>query len=84
MVNAFKQNHNAIEIAQTIYYVKDESAVNHSTVKRWFKKFRPGYKNLDNQAKSGRPKTVDSVVVLKAMEANSTSSTWRLSGELGI
>ena len=39
---------------------KDEVIVDHSTVTRWFKKFCSEYKNLNNQARSVRPKTIDS------------------------
>ena len=63
-------------------YLKGEGAVDHRTVTRWFKKFRSRCKNLDNQTGSGRPKTVDSEAVLRAIEANLVSSTRRVSGEL--
>ena len=39
---------------------------------------------LDNQARSGSPKTVDSEVVCQAIEANLVSCTWRVSGKFGI
>ena len=45
----------------------------------WFKKICSGCKNLNNQVRSGRPKTVDS-----AIEVNLVSNTQRESGELGI
>ena len=41
-------------------------------------------KNLDNQGKSARPKSLGSEVVLQAIETNLVSSTWGVSGELGI
>ena len=41
-------------------YEKDEGSVDHSTVTRWFKKFHSGCKNLDDQARSDRPKIMDS------------------------
>ena len=40
--------------------------------------------NPDHQARSGRPKTVDSKFVLLAIETNLVSSNWRASGERGI
>ena len=45
---------------------------------RWFKKFYSGCKNLDDQASSGKPKTMDSKAMLQL------SSTQRVSGELSI
>ena len=56
----------------------------HSTVTRWFKTFCMDCKNLDNQAKSSRPKSMDSEAELHAIEANLVSCTWRVSGKLSI
>ena len=47
-------------------------------------KFYLSCKKLDGQARLGRHKTVYSKVMLQAIEANPASSTWRVSGELGI
>ena len=52
---------------------KGESTVNHSKVTRHFKKFCSGYKNVDNQAMSGRVKTIDSKAMLLAIVANPES-----------
>ena len=41
----------------------DEGIVDPSIVTRWLKKFCLSFKNLDNQAMSGQPKTVDSVTI---------------------
>ena len=41
-------------------------------------------KNFSHQVKSIRPKIMDSEAILQAREANPTSSTWRVSGELNI
>ena len=84
MLYEFKLGHNFIEASKHICYAKVKCAVDHSTVTRWLKKFHSSYKNLNNQAKLSRFKTVDSKVNLKAMEANPASSTWRVSGKLGI
>ena len=65
-----------METTKIIYSVKDESAVDSSTVTRWFKKFCTVGKSLDDQTRSGRPKT--------ATEANLASSIQRVSVELCI
>ena len=52
-------------------FVVCETKVDHSTVSRWLKKFCSGCMNLNDQAKSGRPKTMDSESVLQAMKAKS-------------
>ena len=59
----FKLDHNAMEAAKNICCVKGERKVDHCTAPRWFKKFSSGCKNLDNQARSYRIKTVDSQAV---------------------
>ena len=46
-----------------IYWAKSEGTVDHSTVTSWSKKFCSGCKNLDDQARSGRP-ILDSKSVL--------------------
>ena len=46
------------------------SAVAHSIVIRWLKRFRSGCKNLDNQAKSLRLKIVYSAAVFETIEAS--------------
>ena len=56
----------------------------HYTVTKWFKKFHSGCKNLDDQVRSGKPKTAGSDAVLTDIKANPESSAWRVSGELGI
>ena len=64
--------------------MKSDGAVDHSTVTKWSKKFHSSCMYLDNQARSGRPKTVDSKVLLQANEVNPASSILRVSGELSI
>ena len=56
----------------------------NTDVSRWFKKIFSGCKNLDDQAQSGRPKSVDSESVPQAIEVNPASSTERVSDEVGI
>ena len=81
----FELNHNAKEAMKNISCMKGEGAVDKSTVKRWFKKFCLGCKNLDDQAKSSSPKTMDSEITVQAIDANliskfsiqySLSSSW--------
>ena len=62
-----------------IYRAKGDGAVDHSLVSSLFNIFRLDYKNLNDQARSGRPKTIDTEDLLKAMEANPACSIWWLS-----
>ena len=86
MLYDFKLGHNNVEATKNICFAKGEDTVNHSTITRLFKTFHLGCKNLDNQARSGSPKTktVESEAMLQAIEANSTSSSRRESGKLSI
>ena len=84
MLYKFKVGHNVMEATRNICCMKDESAVEHSTVNEWFKKFHSASKNLHYQAMSDKPKSVDSEAALQAIEANLVSSTQRVSGELHI
>ena len=70
MLDKFKVGHNAKEATKTICCEKDESTVDHCIVTRWLKKVHPVCKNLDDQPRSGRPKTVGTEAVLHAKEAN--------------
>ena len=83
MLYEFKLGCNFIEVTKNIS-AKVKVTVDHCLVTRWFKKFCLVCKNLDDQAKSGRPKTVDSEAVLQPIEANLVSSTQRVSSELDI
>ena len=80
----FELGHKATEATKNICCAKDEGTVGHSMVTRWFKKFCFRCQNLDDQARSSRPKTMDSEAMLQARETNLVSSIRRVSGELGI
>ena len=60
----FELSHNAAESTKIIYCVKGESTIDHSIINRCFKKFCLGGKNIDDQARSNRPKTVNSEAML--------------------
>ena len=71
----FELGHNTVETTRNTCCAKGEGLVDHCTVTRWLKKFCLGCKNLDNQVRSGRSKTVYFKAMLKAIEANSVSLT---------
>ena len=50
----FELNYKVTEGTKNICCVKAEDAVDHSTETRWLKKFLLGYKNFDDQTRSGR------------------------------
>ena len=83
LVYGFELGHYAAEAAQNIC-VKGEGRVDHSTVTRLFKEFHLGCKDLDDKARSDRPKREGSEIGLQTIEANQESRTGSVSGELGI
>ena len=66
----FTLSHNTVRATKNICCLKDEDAIDHTTVTKWVKKFCSTFKNLNNQAKSDRPKNMDSEVVFQAIGAN--------------
>ena len=73
-------SYNTTEPTKNICCMKGKGADDHNTVTWLFKKFFSDHKNLDNYARSRRPKTVDSEAVLQAMEANLVSNTQKVPG----
>ena len=65
-----------METTKNIWCAKGNTA-QLITVNKWFKKFRSGYKDLENQTRSCKPKIMDS-------EANTVSNTRRILGEPDI
>ena len=78
----FEPGHNITETVKHIC-MKDEGALTHRTITRWFMKFCTGYKKLDDRAISDKPKTLDFEAMLQAIEANQTNISWRLWSEFG-
>ena len=82
--------HYAPEATKNICWAKGEGVFDHCTVTRWWKKFRSSYKKLDDQAKWGRPKPVDSEAVHRAIEAKwasiseSSRPAWYLTVQCGL
>ena len=77
MIYGFKLGHDAAEVTKNLFCVKGERADYHWTVTKWFMKFCLGCKDLDNQARSARPKTEDSETMLQDIDANQVSRTQR-------
>ena len=70
----FELGNNAAEATKLNCCAKSEGTVDHGIVIRWLKKFCSSGKNLDDQAKSGGPKTVNSDAVLQAIVAERISN----------
>ena len=64
MLYKFELGYKAMEVTKNICYVNGEDAVDLSTVTRLFKQFNLDRQSLANQARSGRPKTLNYEAVL--------------------
>ena len=84
MLYNFGMGHEITEKKNENIVQKEKNTVDHNEVTKWFKKFLLDYKNLDNQVRSDRPKTINSKAICQVLEANLVSSTWSESGELDI
>ena len=65
-----KLEHNNTEATKNIYCAKGEGTVDHNTVTRQLKKLCLGNKNLEDQARLDRPKTMDSKTDFQAIDTN--------------
>ena len=87
MLYKFKMGHNSAKATKSIYYAKDEGAFDHCIITKWFKKFHSGCKNLNDQAGSGRPKTMNSEITFQAIEGNPAERirwAWYLKVQCGL
>ena len=69
MIYKFEISYYATEATKNICCAKSDGVVDHWMVK----KFCLGCKNLDDQARSDKPKTMDSKAMFQAREANLVS-----------
>ena len=77
MIYEFELDHNTAVATKNIGCVNSESAVDHST-NQMVEKICLGCKKLNDQARTDRPKFVDSEAVLQVIEANPVSSSQRI------
>ena len=66
MLCEFKLDYESAEASKNICWGEGEGAIDHNTVTRWFKKFLSGYKNLNDQTRSDKPKIMNSKAALQA------------------
>ena len=70
MLYEFKLGHDAVEETKNISCTIGEDTVDHCSVTRLLKRLCLSCKNLKDQARLVRPKTMDSKAVFQAIEAN--------------
>lgn len=61
-----------------------EYAVSYVTCKRWYKKFRQGDFNLDDESRAGRPQMVETNELQALLDIKSAQTEEELAEQLGI
>ncbi|CEF59836.1 Histone-lysine N-methyltransferase SETMAR [Strongyloides ratti] len=80
----FKRGTNAARTTQNINDAFGENTVNASTVQRWFKKFREGNENLEDEER-GRPNSViDEEELKRVIETDPRQTVREISEVLGV
>ena len=79
-----KLGHDTMKATKNICCMKGEGIDDHSRITRWLKKFCFGCKNLCNQTRIGRPKTLDFKATQYALDTNLVSNTRKVSGKFDI
>ena len=79
----FEMGHSAHEAAQNINRVKGHGTVGYTTAKTWFSKFRSGNLAVKDKKRSGRPREVDRVAVVNAIEDHPSMTTRMLAEDFG-
>uniref|UniRef100_A0A0K0DUT8 HTH_48 domain-containing protein n=1 Tax=Strongyloides stercoralis TaxID=6248 RepID=A0A0K0DUT8_STRER len=78
MLYEFKCGTNATKTAQNINEIFGEELVSVSTVQRWFKKFKEGNEDLENEDRGKPPTIINNDELQAAVEANPNQSVREL------
>lgn len=70
MLHCFKRGKNANDTANEICTVYGNNATSVQTVRSWFKKFRAGNFNLEDEESCGRPSTTNTDLIIAMVEEN--------------
>lgn len=84
MLFYFRKGENAAETQREICSVYGEDAVDDSTVRKWFRRFRDGNFNLEDEKRSGRPSEIDSHQILALVETDRHKTTREIADNLKI
>jgi [histone H3]-lysine36 N-dimethyltransferase SETMAR len=74
----FKLGRNVTQTFNNICKAWGKNVISKRNVQQWFKKFRSGYTNLQDESRSGRPPTIDNSVLKSLIESNPRQTTREL------
>ena len=80
----FKLGRKAAETARDINNAFGPGTTNERTAQWWFKKFRRGDEDLEDDERNGRPSDVDNDQLRALVEANPRTTVRELASELGV
>ncbi|VDN35483.1 unnamed protein product, partial [Cylicostephanus goldi] len=80
----FSLGRNATETARNINTVWGEGSVSEWTVRRWFKKFKDGDKNLEDKEGRGRPSLLDDDHLKTMVEDDPHLTVREIAEDLGV
>jgi len=81
---AFHLKKNAAEVTAMICTAYEENAVNHTTCKRWFQKFRQEDFSLEDEPRAGRPQKIETDKLQALPDINSTQTEKELAEQVGV
>uniref|UniRef100_A0A0N5B5G0 HTH_48 domain-containing protein n=1 Tax=Strongyloides papillosus TaxID=174720 RepID=A0A0N5B5G0_STREA len=84
MLDEFKRGTNVAKTTQESNKTFGENLVSSSTIQRWFKKFREGSEDLENEERERPESVLDNDVLREVVEANLRTTVKELAGELNI
>ena len=84
MLYEFKRGTNAAKTTQEINKTFGENLVSPSTVQRWFKKFREGSEDLENEKREKPESVLDNDVLREVVEANPRTTVRELARKLNV
>ena len=84
MLYEFKRGTNAAKTTQEINKTFGENLVSPSTVQKWFKKFREGSEDLENEKREKPESVLDNDVLREVVEANPRTTVRELARKLNV
>ncbi|XP_017785253.1 PREDICTED: histone-lysine N-methyltransferase SETMAR-like isoform X2 [Nicrophorus vespilloides] len=80
----YDQGDKAQQAAKKICDVYGPNTVSNATAKRWFRRFRSGNMDIEDETRSGRPIVENVDKIMEIVESDRNASTYSIAQELNI